>query len=64
MELWNSEGASRGMHIMFRRKTNHNFYQDVIVEDVRVELGVMLDEWRSTVAGPVKKSMFLGDIET
>ncbi|KKY36775.1 putative upf0187 domain protein [Diaporthe ampelina] len=37
---------------------------DVIVEDVRVELGVMLDEWRSTVAGPVKKSMFLGDVET
>lgn len=31
---------------------------DVIVEDVRVELGVMLDEWRSTVAGPVKKAMF------
>ncbi|KAI3396302.1 hypothetical protein diail_12324 [Diaporthe ilicicola] len=35
---------------------------DVIVEDVRVELGVMLDEWRLTVAGPVKKSMFLADI--
>lgn len=44
-------------------KADHEFRQDVIVEDVRVELGVMLDEWRSTVAGPVKKSMFLGDIE-
>ena len=52
------------MHMSFRRKANPNFRQDVIVEDVRVELGVMLDEWRSTVAGPVKKSMFLGDIET
>lgn len=44
-------------------KADHDIYQDVIVEDVRVELGVMLDEWRSTVAGPVKKSMFLGDTE-
>lgn len=35
---------------------------DVIVEDVRVELGVMLDEWRSTVAGPVKRAMFEHDV--
>ncbi|ROV88059.1 hypothetical protein VMCG_10418 [Cytospora schulzeri] len=35
---------------------------DVIVEDVRVELGVMLDEWRSTVTGPVKKAMFEHDV--
>lgn len=35
---------------------------DVIVEDVRVELGVMLDEWRSTAAGPVKRAMFEDDV--
>ncbi|PSR82553.1 Bestrophin/UPF0187 [Coniella lustricola] len=35
---------------------------DVIVEDVRVEMGVMLDEWRSTVAGPVRRCMFMGDV--
>lgn len=35
---------------------------DLIAEDVRVEMGVLLDEWRATVAGPVRKSMFLDEL--